>query len=128
MEARRLRAEFVAAVRTGRLPAAPGDRRRRTFAEVADEWLAAQQALVDVGELAPPALDHYELAVRNHLKPTFGTRTIRSITPNDLVAGTPSNERRVQRLGRSRADGWRGAASSDTLLATAGSSRTPPTR
>jgi integrase len=86
MEARRLRDEFVVAVRTGRVPAAPGDRRRRTFAELADDWLTAQQALVDVGELAPRTLDHYELAVRKHLKPMFGARTIRSITPNDLVA------------------------------------------
>ncbi len=85
MEARRLRDEFVAAVRLGRVPAAPSARRRRTFADVADDWLAAQQALVDVGELAPRTLDHYELAVRRHLKPTFGSRSIRSITPNDLV-------------------------------------------
>lgn len=86
MEARRLRDEFVAAVRTGRVPAAPGDRRRRTFGEVADDWLEAQQALVDVGELAPRTYDHYELAVRRHLKPMFGSRSIRSIAPNDLVA------------------------------------------
>jgi integrase len=86
MEARRLRDEFVAAVRTGRVPAAPGDRRRRTFGEVADDWLTSQQALVDVGELAPRTLDAYEVAVRLHLKPAFGSRTIRSLTANDLVA------------------------------------------
>jgi hypothetical protein len=51
MEARRLRDDFIAAVRHGRVAADPADRRRRTFAEVADEWLEAQQALVDVGEL-----------------------------------------------------------------------------
>jgi integrase len=85
MEARRLRDEFIAAVRHGRVPADPADRRRRTFAEVADEWLEAQQALVDVGELAPRTFDSYELAVRRHLKPRFASRTIRSLTPNDLV-------------------------------------------
>jgi integrase len=86
MEARRLREEFVAEVRRGHVREASSDRRRRTFAEVADEWLAAQRALVEVGELAPRTADHYELAVRRHLKPTFGARAIRSITPNDLVA------------------------------------------
>lgn len=60
--------------------------RRRTFAEVADEWLAAQQALVEVGELAPRTAEHYELSVRRHLKPTLGARAIHSITLNDLVA------------------------------------------
>ena len=86
MEARRLRDEFISAVRLGRVAAEPADRRRRTFAEVADDWLATQQALVDVGELAPRTLDSYELAVRRHLKPVFGGRAIRSISPNDLVA------------------------------------------
>ena len=86
MEARRLRDEFVAAVRLGRVTATPGDRRRRTFSEVADDWLAAQQALVDVGEIAPRTLEVYEVSVRRHLKPTFGSRSIRSIAPNDLVA------------------------------------------
>ena len=37
MEARRLRDDFVAAVRHGRVAADPEERRRRTFTEVADE-------------------------------------------------------------------------------------------
>jgi hypothetical protein len=85
MEARRLGDELIAAVRHGRVAADPADRRRRTFSEVADEWLAAQQALVDFGELAPRTYDSYELSVRRHLKPRLASRAIRSLTPNDLV-------------------------------------------
>jgi integrase len=85
MEARRLRDDFVAAVRYGRVAADPEERRRRTFTEVADEWLTAQQALVDVDELGQRTFDSYELSVRRHLKPRFGSRAIRSLTPNDLV-------------------------------------------
>jgi integrase len=86
MEARRLRDEFVAEVRQGRLPCAVRDRRRASFEAVASEWLDAQRALVEVGELAPRTLDGYELSVRRHLVPFFGSRAIASITANDLVA------------------------------------------
>jgi integrase len=86
MEARRLRDEFVAEVRQGRLRSAVRDRRRTSFEAVAGQWLDAQRALIDVGELAPRTLEGYELSVRRHLLPFFGTRPIATITANDLVA------------------------------------------
>ena len=86
MEARRLRDEFAAEVRRGRLPSATHDRRRASFEAVASEWLDGQRALVEVRELAPRTLDGYELSVRRHLIPFFGSRPIASITANDLVA------------------------------------------
>jgi hypothetical protein len=86
MKAHRLRDEFVAEIRTGRSAAPSGDRRRTTFATVAGEWLDAQRALVEVGELAPRTLDGYKLSVRRHLLPFFGARSVASITANDLVA------------------------------------------
>lgn len=86
MEARRLRDEFVAEVRRGRLPSATHERRRANFEAVASEWLDAQRALVEVAELAPRTLDGYELSVRRHLIPFFGSRPIATITANDLVA------------------------------------------
>ena len=60
--------------------------RRASFETVACEWLDAQRALVEVGELVPRTVDDYELSVRRHLVPFFGSRPISSITPNDLVA------------------------------------------
>jgi integrase len=86
MQARRLRDEFVADVRQGRVLSAVRDGRRVSFEAVAGEWLDAQRALVEVGELAPRTLDGYELSVRRHLIPFFGSRPIATITPNDLVA------------------------------------------
>ena len=87
MEARRLRDEFVAEVRHGRVPstasrspAARGSRRSRASGST------PQRALVEVGELAPRTIDGYELSVRRHLIPFFGSRPIATITPNDLVA------------------------------------------
>jgi hypothetical protein len=89
MEARRLRDEFVAEVRRGQ-PREPSERRRATFAEVADEWLAAQRSLVDVGELAasPDAVvsaDAYETPGR---RPVVSTRP-RSAA-RSKVLGAPS--------------------------------------
>lgn len=80
-----MRDEFVAAVRTGRV-AVTQRQRRQTFSIVADDWLATQRALVDVGELAPRTFEIYEVSVRRHLEPMMGSRSIRSIGPNDLVA------------------------------------------
>lgn len=86
MEARRLREEFIAQVRNGEAQASARVGRRATFTDVASDWLAAQRALVDVGELAPRTLDGYEISVRRHLVPWVGSRPIRGITANDLVA------------------------------------------
>jgi integrase len=93
MEARRLRDEFVAEVRRGRLRESSREQRRATFGDVAAAWLAAQQALVDVGELAPTTLVGYEISIRLHLTPRFGNRLIRTIAANDLVAWH-ANQRR----------------------------------
>jgi hypothetical protein len=62
------------------------DRQRASFEAVAADWLNAQRALVEVGELAPRTLDGYELSARRHLLPFFGSRPIASIAANDLVA------------------------------------------
>jgi integrase len=86
MEARRLRDEFVANVRRGERRDSDSRRHRATFAEVADDWLAAQRRLVEVGEMAPRTFDGYELSLRRHVRPWFGQRQIRTVTPNDLVA------------------------------------------
>jgi integrase len=83
MEARRLRDDFVAEVRQGRLPSVA---RRVNFEAIAAEWLDAQRALVAVGELAPRTVDGYELSVRRHVVPFFGSRPIASISTNDLVS------------------------------------------
>ena len=85
MHARRLRDEFVGEVRRGD-PWAVRTPRTRAFAEAADDWLAMQAALVDVGELAPRTLDGYELSVRRHLKPWFGPIALQHITTDSLVA------------------------------------------
>ena len=86
MQARRLRDDFVAEIRQGRVPASVRERRRTGFEGVAMDWLESQRALVEVGELAPRTLDGYELSVRRHLLPFFASRPIESITANDLVA------------------------------------------
>lgn len=76
MEARPLRDESSPNVRRARESAAAHDRRRATFAMVASQWLDSQRALVEVGELAPRTLDGYELSVRRHVLPLFGSRPI----------------------------------------------------
>jgi integrase len=93
MQARRLRDEFVAEIRHGRITPGTPQRSRASFEAVAREWLDSQRALVDVGELAPRTLDGYELSVRRHLLPFFGVRPIASITPNDVVAWHASRRR-----------------------------------
>ncbi len=90
MEARRLRDEFVAEVRSGRTRESSRERRNATFAAVADHWLRTQSALVDVGQLAPRTLDDYELSV--------GARERRS----QVVQRRRPAGRRRPRLGRAR--------------------------
>lgn len=50
MQARRLRDKFAAEVQGAQLPAS---RTRATFGELAAEWLAEQNARLEVGELSP---------------------------------------------------------------------------
>jgi len=83
MEARRLRDKFAAEVQGAR---PPGSRTRATFGELAAEWLAEQNARLEVGELSPRTLEIYELGLRRHVVPAFGARQVRAITPDHLVA------------------------------------------
>lgn len=52
---------------------------KRTFGEVADEWLAAQHVL------RPRTRDWYELALRVHLKPRLGRLRISVVGPADVA-------------------------------------------
>jgi integrase len=82
MEARRMRDAFRVEVRSGGvvLPV------RASFAEVADAWLDKMTSLRDLGQLAPRTFDKYEADLRLHVRPWFGGRQVRTITPDDLVA------------------------------------------
>jgi integrase len=81
MEARRLRDAFRVELRNGgvALPA------RAPFAEVADTWLKHIVSLRDLGQLSPRTYDKYETDLRLHVRPWFGSRQVRAITPDDLV-------------------------------------------
>jgi hypothetical protein len=83
MEARRRGDDFVVEVRQAAAPLKPT---RLKFADVAAEWLEDQRARVAVGDLRPRTLDIYEQGLRLHVVPELGSRQIRSITPDDLVA------------------------------------------
>ena len=83
MEARRLRDRFAAEVQTTPTTAT---NIRTTFADLAEEWLAEQSTRTQVGELSPRTLEIYELGLRRHVVPVFGTRQVRAITPDHLVA------------------------------------------
>jgi hypothetical protein len=86
VEARRLRDDFVAEVHRGHAREPASERRRATFGEIAEAWLSAKRALVDVDELAPSTVSGYEISVRLHLTPWFGARPICTVSPDDLVA------------------------------------------
>lgn len=82
MEARRLRDKFAADVQGAQ---APPSRTRATFGELATEWLAEQKSRFDTGEMSPRTYESYELALRRHVLPVFGSRQVRSITVDQLV-------------------------------------------
>jgi integrase len=81
-EARRLRDEFAYKLRSGELRRPP---RRVTVKQVADEWLRCLDDLVAIGELRPRTRDSYRDAVLHHVVPTYGSRQIATISPDDLV-------------------------------------------
>jgi integrase len=83
MEARRLRDEFVVEIRRSPPPTRTV---RATFAHVAEEWLRDQQQRVRVGDLRDRTLEIYELGLRRHALPELGSRQVRGISPDDLVA------------------------------------------
>jgi integrase len=83
MEARRLRDKFAAEVQGAQpVPARP----RATFGELAHEWLAEQKLRLDAGEMSPRTFESYEMALRRHVLPEFGSRPVRSIQPDQLVS------------------------------------------
>jgi len=82
MEARRLRDKFAAEVQGAHVPTA---RTRATFGDLAAEWLAEQTARLDAGEMSPRTYEAYELALRRHMLPAFGSRQARGITVDELV-------------------------------------------
>jgi hypothetical protein len=87
MEARRLRDKFCAEVQGLRPPALTNP--RRTFGELAAEWLAEQKVRVDLGELSPRTYEGYELALRRHVLPVFGSRPVSrwNRTPSSMIYG-----------------------------------------
>ena len=82
MEARRLRDAFRVEVRNGGMVLPT----RASFAEVSDAWIGHIESLRDLGQLSPRTYQKYESDLRIHVRPCFGSRQIRSITPDDLVA------------------------------------------
>jgi integrase len=82
MEARRLRDEFRAEVRSGGVVLAS----RASFREVADAWLEHMTNLRDLGQLGVRTWEKYEGDLRLHVRPWFGSKQVRAITPDDLVA------------------------------------------
>ena len=83
MEARTRRDEFVVKVRREEAPALATN---LALAEVALDWLAVQRHRVEICDLRPRTLDIYEQGLRLHVLPELGTRRVRTIRPDDLVA------------------------------------------
>jgi len=82
MEARRQRDKLAAEVQ-GDQPV--GARTRATFGELAAEWLVEQRARLEAGGLSPRTFESYEMALRRHVLPVFGSRQVRGITVEQLV-------------------------------------------
>ncbi len=83
MESRRLRDKFCAEVQGSPAPAVR--RSRMTFGELAAEWLAEQATRTEVGEMSPRTYESYELGLRRHVLPAFGSWQLRAIGADDLV-------------------------------------------
>lgn len=100
MEARRLRDKFAAEVQGAQLPAS---RTRATFGELAAEWLAEQNARLEVGELsprtyAPQSVVNYWAPLRLVLR--FAVR--RGALPANSAEQLTAAERPKAGLGRQR--------------------------
>jgi|SRR5215212_691010 len=83
MEARRLRDDFVGRVRSGAVAARRPPKVR--VADVIDGFIARCDARADAGTLAPRTADDYKSKLVGHFKPSYGSRLIASITPDDLI-------------------------------------------
>ncbi|HET9105362.1 MAG TPA: tyrosine-type recombinase/integrase [Solirubrobacteraceae bacterium] len=81
-EARRARDEFAYKLNAGHTPARA---RRLTVDEVQDDWFAHLDELQVAGELRPRTVASYKDGVRLHFMPTFASRQLASITPDDFV-------------------------------------------
>jgi integrase len=84
MEARRLRDKFCAEVQGAPAPALSNP--RRTFGELAADWLAEQKVRMNVEELSPRTYEIYEVGLRRHILPVFASRQVRGIDTDQLVA------------------------------------------
>ncbi len=82
MEARRLRDQLAADVQQAK---APITHTRVTFGELAAEWLEEQKIRRDAGEMSPRTFESYELALRHHVLPVFGSRQVSGLTADELV-------------------------------------------
>jgi integrase len=83
MEARRKRDEFAFRLASGGLQPV---RKRVTVAEVAEEWLRHLDELVETGQLRTRTRSSYTDGVVLHVLPMLASRTITSISADDLVA------------------------------------------
>jgi integrase len=82
-EARRLRDQYAYKLRSGQL--APSTRRVRVREAIGD-WEGHLDGLVAAGELRPRTAVSYKGGVTLHFLPSFGSRQISSIGPDDLLA------------------------------------------
>ncbi len=81
-EARRRRDAFAFKLKNGQIaPAA----RRMTVRQLSEDWLADLESLVAADKLRPRTLESYRNGINHHLLPTLGSRSVASITPDDLV-------------------------------------------
>jgi integrase len=81
-EARRRRDEFAYKLNAGQVPLRA---RRLTVREVQADWFAHLDELEAAGELRPRTVASYKDGVRLHFTPTFGSRQLASVTPDDFV-------------------------------------------
>src|ERR1700733_5640110 len=95
-EARRRRDEFAYKLNAGQVPLRS---RRLTVREVQADWFAHLDELEEAGELRPRTVASYKDGVRLHFTPSFGSRQLASVTPDDFV-----NWHQTQR--RSGAAAW----------------------
>lgn len=83
MHARRERDAWVAGVRAGK---AVVTRRAVKVRDLIDDYLERCEQRVNAGKLGPRTLDAYRLALTTHFEPAYGSRSIASLRPEDLVA------------------------------------------
>lgn len=83
-QARAERDSWAVEVRSGGVVAASSG--KETVQEVGEAFLRYIAHLVEIGELRKRTLESYRTGVMLHLLPSYGSRLIRSLTTDDLVA------------------------------------------